>query len=347
MGHQSRNTGNCYHKAKSDIRRLEDERNLNESERRSDNENCRGGEGPLVSVIMGVYNKERFVAQSLKSVLTQTYPNWELIVVDDASTDKSLAVLRKILSNEPRSRIVERQENSGLPAVARNQALRMAKGKYVAFLDADDCWKPGKLAAQLAYMETHPEFPLTHTVCEEIDENGIVLRVRHGGLLPPPGDYLATLFRHCYITTSTVMLRRDFGKQIGWFTELPEYRCGEDWDFFVRCARNNGIGVLDGIWGEYRNACGSVSHVDGNWKSTPSDYVRSAFFLHRKELWTGRLPAAAMRKLAWESAMENCQYWRGLGHWTRARWFCLEMMKLRPLAVNTWRQIGGVILRRP
>lgn len=305
-----------------------------------------GADRPLVSVIVGVFNKARFVGECLRSVLRQTYPDWEVIVVDDASTDESLAVIEKTLAEEPRATILRRKENSGRPAVARNQALRVAKGKYVAFLDGDDCWKPGKLAVQVAYMESHPEYPMTHTVCEEIDGNSTVLRVRHGGNLPPPGDCLASLFRHCFICTSTVMVRRDFGEQMGWFIEAPEYRCGEDYDFFVRCAKEHGVGIPKGILGQYRNVGESISHRDENWKGTPSDYVRSSFFLQRKELWSGRVSSAEMQTLAWQAAMENCQYWRARANWKRARWFGFQMLKLRPLAADTWRQLGGVALRR-
>lgn len=304
------------------------------------------GGHPLVSVIVGVYNKERFVGACLESVLRQTYSNWELIVVDDASTDGSLAVIQNTLAKEPRARIIRREENSGHPGMVRNQALRKAKGKYVAFLDGDDAWKPEKLAVQVAYMEMHPEYPMSHTVCEEIDESGKVLRVRHGGNLPAPGDCLRALFRHCFISTSTVMVRRDFGDRMGWFIEAPEYRCGEDYDFFVRCAREHGVGIPEGIWGQYRNVGGSISHRDANWKGTPSDYVRSALFLRRKELWTDRVSVDEMRDLAWQAAMENCQYWRAREKWCRACWFGFEMLKLRPLAVDTWRQLGGVALRR-
>ena len=302
---------------------------------------------PLVSVIVGVYNKERFVGECLRSVLAQTYPFWELIVVDDASTDGSLAEVEKVLAGNPKASIIRRTENSGYPAVTRNQALRQATGKYVAFLDGDDCWKPGKLAIQVSYMESHPEYPLTHTVCEEIDGNGNILRVRHGGQLPPPGDCLLPLFRHCFISMSTVVVQRDFGEQMNWFSEAPEYRGGEDYELFVRCAKDHRIGIPDGIWGQYRNVEESISHRDGNWKNTPSDYVRHKCFLQRKQLWKGRVAAAEMRRLAWLSAQENCQFWRARARWDRASWFGREMLKLRPLAVDTWRQIGGVVLRRP
>lgn len=302
---------------------------------------------PLVSVIVGVYNKERFVGECLRSVLAQTYPNWELIVVDDASTDASLAEIERTVGRDPRARILRRKTNSGHPGVARNEALRAARGKYVAFLDADDLWKTEKLAVQTAYMEAHSEYPLSHTACEELDENGVTLHIRHGGNLPPPGDCLEALFRHCFICTSTVMVRRDFGERLGWFTESPGYECGEDYDFFVRCARDSGIGIPPGVWAAYRNVGESISHRAANWKNRPADYMRKVLFLRRKDLWKGRVPAATMRRLAWQAAEENCQFWRARRDFAKAGWFAFQAIRHAPLSVRAWRQVVGVLTRRP
>jgi glycosyltransferase involved in cell wall biosynthesis len=303
-------------------------------------------EGPLVSVIVGVYNKERFVGECLRSVLAQTYENWELIVVDDASTDGSLAEVERAVGNDPRVRILQRKTNSGLPAVARNEGIRAARGKYVAFIDADDLWKPEKLAVQTAYMEAHPEYPLTHTRCEEIDEHGNVLRVRHDGQLPPPGDCLRELFNHCFICTSTAMVRKNFGDELGWFSAKPEYRCGEDYDFFVRCAGKAKVGIPDGVWGCYRNLPQSISHDDVNWKATPSDYVRKRLFYGRKELWKGRVTGGEMRNIAWDAANENAWYWRSRKEWRKASWFAEKMLVLRPLSFRSWGQFAGAALKR-
>ena len=303
-------------------------------------------DGPLVSVIVGVYNKERFIGECLRSVLAQTYTHWELIVVDDASTDGSLAEVERVVGRNSRTRILRREKNSGLPAVARNEGIRAAGGKYVAFLDADDLWKPEKLAVQTAYMESHPDYLLTHTRCEEIDENGKVLRVRHGGKLPPPGDCLRELFGHCFICTSTAMVRKDFGDSLEWFTEKPEYRCGEDFDFFVRCARKGLVGIPDGILACYRNVGASISHGTDNWKNIPVDYVRMMLFLQRKDLWKGRVSAATMRRLAWQAAEENCQYWRARRDFAKAGWFAFQALRYAPFSLATWRQIAGVALHR-
>ena len=88
-----------------------------------------GMDGPLVSVIVGVYNKERFIGECLRSVLAQTYTNWDLIVVDDASTDNSLVETERAIASDSRARILRRETNSGHPGVARNDGLRAARGR--------------------------------------------------------------------------------------------------------------------------------------------------------------------------------------------------------------------------
>ena len=303
-------------------------------------------DGPLVSVIVGVYNKERFVGECLQSVLGQTYRNWELIVVDDASTDGSLAEVVRVVGADSRARIVRRQKNRGHPGAVRNQAMKIAQGKYIAFLDADDKWKPEKLAIQSAYMEAYPEFPLTHTKCEVIDEGGDVLCVRHGGNLPPAGDCFIELIGHCFICTSTVMVRRDFGSKMGWFREESRYRCGEDYDFFVRCAHDYPIGRPDEILGQYRKMQGSVSREDANWQSCPVDYPRKCLFYRQHGLWADRLSCREMKFLVWQAARENTIYWRAQGNFRHAIWFSVQMMRWKPFSWPTWRQVGGVLLGR-
>ena len=103
----------------------------------------------LVSVITPVYNSEKYIYSSIKSVLDQTYENWEMLIIDDCSNDGTEQVIREILDS--RIKYFRLEENSGA-AVARNRALEMAKGRYIAFLDADDMWKPHKLENQLKFM---------------------------------------------------------------------------------------------------------------------------------------------------------------------------------------------------
>ena len=106
----------------------------------------------LVSVIMPCYNAADYIGETIESVLAQTYENWELLIVDDGSTDDSLSVIARY--NDPRIRVLKTAENSGA-AVARNVAIEAAHGRFMAFLDSDDLWHPEKLSEQLTFMQEH------------------------------------------------------------------------------------------------------------------------------------------------------------------------------------------------
>ena len=127
----------------------------------------------LVSIIMPNYNGEKFLSEALESVLAQTYPHWELLAVDDGSVDGSLPVLRNYSAKDERIRCVALGRRKGA-AEARNVALRMARGRWIAFLDGDDLWHKEKLERQLGYMQEHG---YAFSCCEYllIDEAGIAL----------------------------------------------------------------------------------------------------------------------------------------------------------------------------
>ena len=114
----------------------------------------------MVSVIMAAFNSEFWIADSIDSVRKQTYPQWKLYVVNDGSTDNTAGVVEKFLDDK-RIQLIN-QENTG-PAGARNCGIKRAQGEFLAFLDADDCWLPDKLAYQLKYLQSHPEVGLLHT----------------------------------------------------------------------------------------------------------------------------------------------------------------------------------------
>ena len=127
--------------------------------------------GPLVSVVIPAYNSGKFVAQAVESVLAQTYAPFEIIVVDDGSTDETKDVLGRF--NGQINYI--HQANSG-PSAARNAGIRVARGAYICFLDADDLWTPDRLAVQMAFMQANHSIGLLFSDHEEFDEKGIVLR---------------------------------------------------------------------------------------------------------------------------------------------------------------------------
>lgn len=126
----------------------------------------------LVSIITPLYNSERFVGQTIESVLAQTYPNWEMIVVNDGSQDQGAEIVRQYTAKDPRIRLFE-QPNSGC-AAARNHGLREAKGRYYCFLDSDDYWDSEFLEEQLQFMAEKKAAIVTCSV-RRVDENGTAI----------------------------------------------------------------------------------------------------------------------------------------------------------------------------
>ncbi len=131
----------------------------------------------LVSIITPTYNCGRFIAETIESVLAQTYPSWEMLIVDDCSTDNTKEVVGQY--NDPQIHYHCLEHNSGA-AVARNTALKMAKGRWVAFLDSDDLWKPEKLEHQLAFMVENG-YAFSYHKYTEIDEDSKSLGILVGG----------------------------------------------------------------------------------------------------------------------------------------------------------------------
>ncbi len=128
---------------------------------------------PLVSIIIPNYNGERFLQECLQSVQVQTYQNWEAIVVDDGSQDKSVAIIRNFATKDPRFKPVFLNKNQGV-ARARNLAMKMTTGKYIAFIDADDVWLPEKLSLQISFMEKN-NINLSYSSYFTFDGNGKIL----------------------------------------------------------------------------------------------------------------------------------------------------------------------------
>lgn len=122
----------------------------------------------LVSIIMPAYNCERFIAETIRSVLAQTYTNWELLIVDDCSTDNTADVIASF--NDPRIHY-QRNDRNRRCAYTRNEAIKIAKGRYIAFLDSDDLWLPEKLEKQIAFMQEH-NYPITYSPYYVLSPNG-------------------------------------------------------------------------------------------------------------------------------------------------------------------------------
>jgi teichuronic acid biosynthesis glycosyltransferase TuaG len=157
-----------------------------------------------VSIITPAYNAERFIEETIRSVQAQQHDDWEMLVVDDVSTDRTRDIVRDVAASDPRIQLIPQELNRG-PAEARNLALSRARFRYVAFLDSDDLWLPQKLSTQLAFMKEN-DAALTYTEYRLIDEFGEL--VGRPVKVPTSVDYHA-LLKNTIIGCLTVMLDRD------------------------------------------------------------------------------------------------------------------------------------------
>ena len=215
---------------------------------------------PLVSVIMPAYNAERYVLEAIRSVLDQSYEPIEVLLVDDGSSDGTVDLVRR---EAPSVRIIQ-QENGGA-AAARNTGLRYTRGELIGFLDADDGWFPGKLAAQVDYLQRHPEVGLVfhHWLVWKPNETGVYTKQQLPS--PVPGEIdpscsgwiYPQLLLDCIVHTSTVMMRRQVFQDTGYFDQTLVN--GEDYDYWLRVSRKYEIHKLTGVYSFYSEAAGSLT----------------------------------------------------------------------------------------
>jgi teichuronic acid biosynthesis glycosyltransferase TuaG len=205
----------------------------------------------LVSVITPVYNAEKFISKTLDSVLAQTYENFEHILVDDCSTDSSAEIIGEYAQHDARVKYVKLEKNSGA-AAARNKALSLAEGRYVAFVDSDDEWKKDKLARQIELMR-EKGYGFTYTAIEMIDEEGKVVKSKRP--VAPVVDY-NYLLSNTVIACSSVVIDRSVS---GPFL-MPDVRKGQDFATWLSLLRGGmkAYGIDEALV-RYRLVQGSIS----------------------------------------------------------------------------------------
>lgn len=209
---------------------------------------------PRISVIIPTYNRRDLITEAIDSALAQTFTDYEVIVVDDGSTDDTLQQLRRY-GDRIRYQF---QDNRGV-AAARNAGIRMARGEFVCFLDSDDLWKPEKLAVQIRFAEAHPEYGLIASEQQYFDADGkemnhskaAMYRIRNGMVV----EHL--LFGN-WIPTSTVMLRRECLEAVGGFDE-DVGQFGEDWLLWMKVAARYPIYFIPEPLAVYRFHSGQLT----------------------------------------------------------------------------------------
>ncbi len=201
---------------------------------------------PAVSVIIPTYNAAEYLSKAIESVLAQTFKDYELIVVDDGSTDDTEEVVRRF---GDRVKYL-RQENRG-PGAAKNLGIKNSRGSLIATLDADDRWFPHKLAVQFAYMKEHSEAALVYGNCSTFDEQGILTEAYDGIHRKVfSGDVFDKLILKNFIASITIMVRKSCLARVGLFPE--NFMISEDWHLWLRIAKEYPIGYIDEPLAMYR-----------------------------------------------------------------------------------------------
>jgi len=207
-------------------------------------------ERPLVSVLMASYNSERWIRESIDSVLAQTYPNVELVVADDASDDATREIVRGY--DTGRVRLLEFDERSG-PTRRRNDALDASRGPMLAWLDHDDVWLPQKLERQVEVLEARPEVGLVYTGYEAFDsDTGQAIPWRDESL-ESEGDVLADLFvKGCFIASITVLFRREGLERRGVRFREAHFSFGDDYFLWLVLSLDWQFAQVNEVLARYR-----------------------------------------------------------------------------------------------
>lgn len=208
-------------------------------------------EPPVVSIITPNHNCAQFIGEMIRSVQAQTCQDWELIIVDDCSTDESCEVVRSYMKSDPRIRLLQNSRNSGA-AESRNLALREARGCWIAFLDSDDLWHPEKLEKQLRFMK-EGGFAFSYTQYEEISESG-----ESTGIIVSGPCHITKwgMLGFCWLGCLTVMYDK---KKLGGL-QIADIKKNNDYAMWLNLSRKADCYLLPEVLAKYRRGrSGSIS----------------------------------------------------------------------------------------
>jgi cellulose synthase/poly-beta-1,6-N-acetylglucosamine synthase-like glycosyltransferase len=237
---------------------------------------------PRISVVVPAYNSERYLRETIDSVLAQTFKDWELVVFDDGSTDDTLQVARPYADTDRRITVAH-GPNQGV-ANARNRGLALTdpRAEFVVFLDHDDLWEPDALELLVATLDAHPEYVATHGLCRCIDSDGELvagddlearsrdrcgfrgrglIRLRSG----EPTTFGALVYQNCVITPGAALLRREMVIRIGGFD--PATEPADDYDLTIRMSRYGDVGFVDRSVLRWRRHPETQSSTSRRWRA--------------------------------------------------------------------------------
>ena len=234
----------------------------------------------LVSIITPSYNSSKFIEETIQSVLSQTYIYWEMIIVDDDSTDDTELIVKKYIDIDNRIKFYKNKKNFG-PGITRNKAISLAEGEFVCFLDSDDLWKKNKLENQLNFMKKNG-YKFTYTFYEQININGEILKKIDN--LPSKVNYISSI-KSNKIGCLTVMYDQSFFGKV-FMEDIPRRQDYTLWLKFLK--KIDYAYCLEEILSSYRLRSGSISSskiklVNDHWNIYKNieghSYLKSFYYL--------------------------------------------------------------------
>ena len=242
---------------------------------------------PVVSVIMNVYNSQKYLEAAIKSIISQTYKNFEFIIIDDGSTDDSYKIINKWAKKDTRI-IAKKQKNIGIPRTL-NKAIKYAKGKYIARMDSDDISLPKRLQKEVKYLDNHPDISLVSSYIKIIDENDKII----GNFTPATADkeIKKTSIFSCQFNHSASMYRKKDFLEIDGYN--PKFRYAQDFELWFRFMENYNVANIPEYLVLWRKTSEQVST---NKKNEQEKYATLA---KKEAIKRGQYPLYSIIFLIW------------------------------------------------
>ncbi len=286
-----------------------------------------------VSIVVASYNYGQYIAEALESLQAQSINDWEAIIVDDGSTDGSQAVIQRFLA-DPRFRLIQ-NDHAGQPRT-KNCGIRAAHGEFIAFLDADDRWKPAKLERQLNLIAKQPDLGVCYSRREVIDPDGKFIsgdsRTFHRG------NVLDAMFRDNFVCFSSAMVRRCVIDRVGQFDE--SLRLAIDYDWWLRIARHFDFDYVDEPLVLYRTGHANLSRRVGERLDTALA-IMNRFIVDYDH--PAKLNPAICRTAFAETYRHRGLVLRRTRPLAGLGWIIRSLM-VQPLNAQTWRALAGGVL---
>ncbi|MGI5881391.1 MAG: glycosyltransferase family 2 protein [Syntrophomonadaceae bacterium] len=227
---------------------------------------------PEITVLMAVYNGERYLGEAIESILGQSYGGFEFLIVDDASTDGTSSILKQYALADKRIRLISNESNLGLSR-SLNRGLELAKGAYIARMDADDIARPERFATQLVWLKEHPEILVLGSAIQMIDENGCQLPTKPPPYRPIEMRWASFFGRQFVVCHPTAMIRRELFDHFGFYAEIPT---SQDLELWSRLMYENPypIANLEEILLDYRVHSNAISTQQSDLQFQTSNRVR-------------------------------------------------------------------------